>query len=110
MKKYDAIVSEFHVAPEVSPSNGLPYHEWFVEFRKQPNDMTSFSEDLDVASKSRLTSTNNSLMSMKMNFRFELVPESLIIIIFYFASKKLNLLNSAGEFFVHVFRRQTRAE
>ena len=49
VKKYDAIVSEFHVAPEVNPSNGLPYHEWFVEFRKQPNDMTSFSEDLDVA-------------------------------------------------------------
>ena len=27
----------------------MPYHEWFVEFRKQPNDMTSFSEELDVA-------------------------------------------------------------
>ena len=55
VKKYDAIVSEFHVAPEVSPSNGLPYHEWFVEFRKQPNDMTSFSEDLDVAMQNQNT-------------------------------------------------------
>jgi hypothetical protein len=55
VKKYDAIVSEFHVAPEVNPSNGLPYHEWFVEFRKQPNDMTSFSEDLDVAMQNQNT-------------------------------------------------------
>ena len=55
VKKYDAIVSAFHVAPEVNPSNGLPYHEWFVEFRKQPNDMTSFSEDLDVAMQNQNT-------------------------------------------------------
>ena len=55
VKKYDAIVSEFHVAPEVNPLNGLPYHEWFVEFRKQPNDMTSFSEDLDVAMQNQNT-------------------------------------------------------
>ena len=25
-------VAEFHVAPEVNPAEGLPYHEWFVEF------------------------------------------------------------------------------
>ncbi|MEQ8907674.1 MAG: GH3 auxin-responsive promoter family protein [Vicingaceae bacterium] len=24
-------VSEFHLAPQVKPKNGLPYHEWFIE-------------------------------------------------------------------------------
>ncbi|MEZ4721145.1 MAG: GH3 auxin-responsive promoter family protein [Flavobacteriales bacterium] len=30
-KKFDVEVSEFHVAPQVNPLDGLPYHEWFVE-------------------------------------------------------------------------------
>lgn len=40
-------VSEFHVAPQVSPVSGLPYHEWFIEFEKAPEDLDSFSKDLD---------------------------------------------------------------
>ncbi|MEQ9188493.1 MAG: GH3 auxin-responsive promoter family protein [Cryomorphaceae bacterium] len=24
-------INEFHVAPQVSPTDGLPYHEWFIE-------------------------------------------------------------------------------
>ncbi len=29
--QFGLVVSEFHVAPEVNPSSGLPYHQWFIE-------------------------------------------------------------------------------
>ncbi len=38
---------EFTVAPMVNPSEGLPYHEWLVEFAKEPNDLELFSKDLN---------------------------------------------------------------
>jgi hypothetical protein len=38
---------EFTVAPNVTPESGLPLHEWFVEFRKTPNDMSAFEKDID---------------------------------------------------------------
>lgn len=28
-------INEFHVAPQVSPSEGLPYHEWFIESQNE---------------------------------------------------------------------------
>ncbi len=38
-----AEVIEFHVAPQVNPTNGeLPYHEWFIEFDKKPADLEKF--------------------------------------------------------------------
>ena len=40
-------VREFHVAPEVAPKEGLPYHEWVVEFDQQPSEMNRFAEILD---------------------------------------------------------------
>ncbi len=41
-------VTEFTVAPMVSPKEGgLPYHEWLVEFTKQPYDESQFVADLD---------------------------------------------------------------
>ena len=44
----DARVNEFTVAPETSPPKGeLPYHEWFIEFEKQPTDQNKFLEILD---------------------------------------------------------------
>ncbi len=43
-------VTEFTVAPQVSPRNGgLPYHEWFVEFARAPNDAAAFAKELDAA-------------------------------------------------------------
>ena len=48
IKKYPAQVNEFHVAPQVSPENGLPFHEWFIEFDKQPLELLSFTKELDV--------------------------------------------------------------
>ena len=41
------LVREFTVAPEVSPSAGLPYHEWFIDFEKLPDSMERFSAHLD---------------------------------------------------------------
>lgn len=40
-------VTEFHVAPQVNPEGGLPYHEWFISFTKKPDDMTSFAQAID---------------------------------------------------------------
>ena len=45
-----AKVTEFSVAPQVTPSNGgLPYHEWLIEFALPPVDMEKFRHDLDQA-------------------------------------------------------------
>ena len=49
LKTQGAIVTEFHVAPEVAPETGLPYHEWFIEFKKFPGDDAVFAERLDEA-------------------------------------------------------------
>ena len=39
---------EFTVAPQVTPSEGMPLHEWFVEFTKAPHDMAAFELELDA--------------------------------------------------------------
>jgi hypothetical protein len=44
----DVIVREFTVAPQVNPpEGGLPYHEWFVDFEKPPEDRADFAAKLD---------------------------------------------------------------
>ena len=45
----DISVSEFTVAPQIEPSNGLPYHEWFIEFETPPSDTTAFASKIDAA-------------------------------------------------------------
>tara|TARA_B100000401_G_scaffold401138_1_gene313300 strand:+ start:794 stop:2287 length:1494 start_codon:yes stop_codon:yes gene_type:complete len=42
-----ANIVEFHVAPLVDTKNELPYHEWFIEFEKAPDDVLLFSKILD---------------------------------------------------------------
>jgi len=43
-------VVEFTVAPQVNPLQGqLPYHEWFVEFGSEPQDLAAFSAKVDKA-------------------------------------------------------------
>ena len=42
-----ALVSEFTLAPQVNPTEGLPYHEWFIEFSREPDDMDAFARELD---------------------------------------------------------------
>jgi hypothetical protein len=38
---------EFTVAPQVTPDEGLPLHEWFIEFSKPPADILRFEIELD---------------------------------------------------------------
>jgi hypothetical protein len=38
---------EFTVAPQVTPSEGLPLHEWYVEFSKLPGNMAAFESEID---------------------------------------------------------------
>ena len=52
-EKHNAVVRDFHLAPEVAPKNGLPYHEWFVEFEAKPKSMKDFSADLCQALQER---------------------------------------------------------
>jgi len=41
-------ITEFTVAPQITPEGEqLPYHEWFVEFEKEPKDFQQFLEILD---------------------------------------------------------------
>ncbi|NLP57626.1 GH3 auxin-responsive promoter family protein [Lutibacter sp. B1] len=40
-------VSEFTVAPQITPKEGLPYHEWFVEFENKPDDLKDFALKVD---------------------------------------------------------------
>ena len=42
-------INEFTVAPQITPNTGLPYHEWFIEFENEPEDMVVFSEAIDAA-------------------------------------------------------------
>ena len=42
-------IKEFTVAPQVKPDQGLPYHEWFIEFDVPPKDPTAFAQALDKA-------------------------------------------------------------
>ncbi|MCL6217109.1 GH3 auxin-responsive promoter family protein [Zunongwangia pacifica] len=47
-EKTEARINEFTVAPQVNPSaEELPYHEWFIEFEKEPDDLTNFRNILD---------------------------------------------------------------
>ena len=49
MEGTDVEVNEFTVAPQTTPSEGLPYHEWLIEFGNKPKDMEAFSLKIDQA-------------------------------------------------------------
>ena len=40
-------VTEFTVAPQITPKEGLPYHEWFVEFENEPDDLLKLAQKID---------------------------------------------------------------
>ncbi|MES2812323.1 MAG: GH3 auxin-responsive promoter family protein [Bacteroidota bacterium] len=42
-------VNEFTVAPQINPSTGLPYHEWFIEFENEPENAEEFALKIDEA-------------------------------------------------------------
>ena len=43
----EAQIVEFSVAPQVTPKEGLPHHEWLVAFDQMPNDPKAFAATLD---------------------------------------------------------------
>jgi hypothetical protein len=43
----EAELVEFTVAPNVTPAEGLPHHEWFIEFANPPKDIEAFALELD---------------------------------------------------------------
>lgn len=48
MEKFPEVeLIEFTVAPQVTPPDGLPHHEWFIEFATPPSDMDAFALELD---------------------------------------------------------------
>ena len=49
LKTTDVSVSEFTVAPQIAPTEGLPYHEWFIEFENPPSDIEAFATQIDAA-------------------------------------------------------------
>jgi len=44
-----ASVSEFTVAPQINPNEGLPYHEWFIEFENEPENTSALAKKIDKA-------------------------------------------------------------
>ena len=42
-------INEFTVAPQISPNEGLPYHEWFIEFENEPENLNDFALKIDNA-------------------------------------------------------------
>jgi hypothetical protein len=42
-------VNEFTVAPQINPTQGLPYHEWFIEFENEHNNLEQFALLIDNA-------------------------------------------------------------
>jgi hypothetical protein len=45
--EHQCSINEFTVAPQVNPKEGLPYHEWWIEFNKTPQDIEAFSKTID---------------------------------------------------------------
>ncbi|MEM1326381.1 MAG: GH3 auxin-responsive promoter family protein [Bacteroidota bacterium] len=49
-KEFGIAITEFTVAPNITPKEGgLPYHEWLIEFERQPDDLAAFAKALDEA-------------------------------------------------------------
>jgi phenylacetate-coenzyme A ligase PaaK-like adenylate-forming protein len=42
-------ISEFTVAPQVNPEEGLPYHEWFIEFENEPDNLEELAAAIDAS-------------------------------------------------------------
>jgi hypothetical protein len=47
MENSNIRVNEFTVAPQIAPNSGLPYHEWFIEFENEPENLEDFALKID---------------------------------------------------------------
>ncbi len=48
MENSNIRVNEFTVAPQITPTSGLPYHEWFIEFENEPENLSAFALKIDT--------------------------------------------------------------
>lgn len=55
MESTEIRVNEFTVAPQINPESGLPYHEWFIEFEKEPESIADFALKIDHAMRNQNT-------------------------------------------------------
>jgi hypothetical protein len=46
-KDFNTHITEFTIAPAIQVSEGLPYHEWFIEFENAPADMDGFAASVN---------------------------------------------------------------
>jgi len=46
--QFDLSISEFHVAPQLEPTDGLPYHEWLIEGMEAEVDLDQVSSVIDI--------------------------------------------------------------
>ncbi|MBQ0785932.1 MAG: GH3 auxin-responsive promoter family protein [Oceanihabitans sp.] len=46
---HSAEVSEFTVAPQINPTDGLPYHQWYIEFEKEPENISALAQKIDAS-------------------------------------------------------------
>ena len=52
VEQTDALVNEFTVAPQTDPEEGeLPYHEWFIEFEREPSHQEKFASIIEESMK-----------------------------------------------------------
>ncbi len=47
-KDHSVTIREFTVAPNIKPKEGLPCHEWYIEFETQPMNINAFSKTLET--------------------------------------------------------------
>lgn len=46
-REHQVHITEFTVAPAIQVTEGLPYHEWFIEFGEAPADLAAFAATLN---------------------------------------------------------------
>jgi hypothetical protein len=44
----DIRINEFTVAPQITPKEGLPYHEWLIEFENEPKNVENLAKKIDA--------------------------------------------------------------
>lgn len=49
MENTNVRVNEFTVAPQITPKEGMPFHEWFIEFENEPENLEEFALQIDHA-------------------------------------------------------------
>lgn len=47
-KEENVLVREFHVAPNIQPTEGLPHHQWFIDFDQLPDNLVNFERKVDA--------------------------------------------------------------